>query len=57
MDRTLVRRIVGVAMVTLGLLQATFGVTSGDPFYATFGFAYALIGAVYLWYEGYVTVR
>ena len=49
------KRVIGAAMVIIGLLQASFGSLNDELLYAFLGLAYALIGVAYIWVEGYPT--
>lgn len=51
MDRTRLQIIVGSAMVGLGLLQGIWGGLRNDLVFSIFGLTYALLGAMYLWFE------
>ena len=46
------RRAIGGAMATIGLIQVGLGTLEDDLSYALLGFAYALIGIGYLYFEG-----
>jgi hypothetical protein len=52
MEKPQLRRIIGVAMVAIGLLQASLGSLNEDLIFALLGLTYALIGVAYLWFEG-----
>lgn len=47
------KKLVGGAMVVLGLVQAATGVLQDLWMYAGLGIAYAVIGVAYVWFEGY----
>ena len=49
------RRVIGAAMVALGLVQAGMGSLGENVMYALLGLAYASIGVAYLWFEGYAS--
>ncbi|WP_247009045.1 hypothetical protein [Halorientalis litorea] len=51
-EKQRLRRLVGTAMVGLGLLQAALGATQDDLLFAGYGLLYALIGGAYLYFEG-----
>ena len=45
-------RLIGGAMVLVGLVQAILGTRQGDTIFAGLGGAYALIGVAYLYAHG-----
>jgi energy-converting hydrogenase Eha subunit E len=49
------RRVVGAAMIAVGLVQASVGSLDGDHVFALLGVVYAGIGVAYLWFKGYAT--
>ncbi|MUV85400.1 hypothetical protein GJ631_02060 [Natronomonas sp. CBA1123] len=53
MEKERLRTLIGIAMVSLGLVQTVSGVLQDNLPFATFGFLYALIGVAYLWAEVY----
>ncbi|MCY4732104.1 hypothetical protein KY092_16195 [Natronomonas gomsonensis] len=53
MEKERLRTLIGIAMVSLGLVQTVSGVVQDNFPFAVFGFLYALIGVAYLWTEVY----
>jgi energy-converting hydrogenase Eha subunit E len=51
------RRVIGAAMIVLGLLQAALGSLDDDLVFALLGTIYASIGVAYLWFEGYAATQ
>jgi energy-converting hydrogenase Eha subunit E len=49
------RRVVGAAMIAVGLVQASVGSLDGDHVFALLGVVYAGIGVAYLRFKGYAT--
>lgn len=47
------KKLIGLAMVLLGLIQTATAVMQDFQFYATLGVFYSFIGAAYVWFEGY----
>ena len=52
MEKPQLRRVIGVAMVAVGLLQAGLGGLNENFVFALLGLTYALIGVAYLRFEG-----
>ena len=53
MEEGRLRKLIGMAMVALGLIQVgSFGL-AGDWIFSFFGLIYAIIGVAYLWAEVY----
>jgi hypothetical protein len=57
MEKERLRTLIGLAMVSLGLVQTISGVVQDNLPFAIFGFLYALIGVAYLWAEVYSADR
>ena len=49
------KRVIGAAMVIIGLLQASYGSLNDELLYAFLGLTYALVGVAYIRVEGYTT--
>lgn len=53
MERTRLAKLIGVAMVGLGLVQTGMGAMQDEHLFAILGVAYAVIGVAYFLFEGY----
>jgi len=53
MEKTRLRKLIGLAMVVLGTIQTGTGIMQEDWIFAVLGFVYALLGVAYILFEGY----
>jgi len=57
MEEGRLRKLIGMAMVALGLIQVGSFALAGDWIFSFFGLIYAIIGVAYLWAEVYSPAR